>query len=358
MANQITIICPHCQQEFPLTDALSHEYEIKAEAKIRQAVELQIRDKTNEAEELKKQNRALQEQLLELNKSIREIQRKNEERELENQKKLVLEEEKIRAEVKSKVEEEHTLKDAEKDKLISDMKRDLDETKKRLEQGSQQTQGEVLELEFQKTLHSEFPLDSISEIKKGLHGADILQVVVDKNNQECGKILWETKNGEWSNQWQAKLREDQRNAGAELAGLVCTNLPKDIKNFTYKDGVWVSSFSASLSLAYALRFSLIHVNKVRMTVAAKGEKKDELFDYVTSLQFTHRVEAMMDSYQEILEDMEKEKRWFVSKWARQEKSVRTLMEQTGSIHGELAGIVGKALPTVANLELPGGKNFG
>ncbi len=340
MTNQVTIVCPHCKVEFPLTDALSHEYEVKAEEKIKKELELTMKDKTNEVEELKKTNKDLQNQFLELNKTIRELQRNNE---IEMQKRLTQEGEKFL--------QEHKLKEAEKDKKITDLMKDLEDAQKKLQQGSQQTQGEVLELEFQNILHTEFPLDSISEIKKGVHGADILQVVVDKNNQECGKILWETKNGEWSGQWQAKLREDQRNSGAELAGLVCTNLPKDIKNFTYREGVWVSSFSASLSLAYALRFSLIHVNKVRMTVLSKGEKKDELYDYVTSVQFAHRVEAMMDSYNQFKEEIEKQKRYFATTWAKQEKSIMILMEQTGSIHGELAGIVGKALPDVRNLEL-------
>lgn len=327
-----TITCPHCKQEFPLTEALSHEFEEK--------MGLQLKDKTNEAEELKKQNKDLQNQFLELNKTIRELQRNNE---IDLQKRLTQEGEKLL--------QAHKLKEAEKEKVISDLKTALEEAQKKASQGSQQTQGEVLELEFQKILEKEFPLDLISEIKKGAHGADILQVVVDKNNQECGKILWETKNGEWSNQWQTKLREDQRNSKAELAGLVCTNLPKDVKNFTFKDGVWVASFSAALSLAYALRFNLIHVNKVRLTVATKGEKKDELFDYVSSLQFAHRVEAMMDSYNQFKEEIEKQKRYFTTTWAKQEKSIQTLMEQTGSIHGELAGIVGKALPDVRNLSL-------
>ncbi|MBI3887851.1 DUF2130 domain-containing protein, partial [Candidatus Microgenomates bacterium] len=153
-------------------------------------MELQIKDKTNESEELKKQNRALQEQLLELNKTLRQMQRSFDEKELENAKKIAQEEQKIREEAKLKAEEEHKLKEAEKDKKISDLMKDLEETQRRLQQGSQQTQGEVQELILEEFLKKEFPNDEIVPVAKGVRGGDVLQSVFDKTGRQCGRILW------------------------------------------------------------------------------------------------------------------------------------------------------------------------
>lgn len=352
MVNQTTIVCPHCKMEFPLTDALSHEYEIKAEAKIKQELEMAMKDKANEAEELKKQNKDLQAQLLELNKSIRELSRSNEQRDLESARKLTEAEKQIKEEVKKHADEENRLKIAEYEKRLQDSITANDQLRRKLEQGSQQTQGEVQELILEEFLQKEFPNDQISPVAKGVRGGDVVQVVCDKNGRICGKILWESKQTKaWSDGWVAKLKEDQRVAGADLAIIVSAILPEKIKNLGYYSGIWVTNLGSALGASWILRYHLVQASNIRQAAEASGEDKDELYKYVTGTQFAHRVEAMMDSYQLILEDIEKEKRWFSSKWARQEKSVRTLMEQTGAIHGELSGIVGKALPQVKNLEL-------
>lgn len=341
MANQVTIVCPHCKVEFPLTDALSHEYEVKAEEKIKKELELTMKDKNNENQELRIKNKELQDQFLEMNKTLRQLQRDNE---IEMQKRLTAEGEKLL--------QEHKLKEAEKEKIIFDLKLALEEAQKKAAQGSQQTQGEVQELILEEFLKKEFPQDKISPVAKGVRGGDVLQNVFDKNGNACGSILWESKQTKaWSDGWVAKLKEDQRAAGTELAVIVSGVLPEKIKNFGYHNGVWVANLSGILGASWSLRYTLISIASVKRSSEVTGDDKDELYKYVTGLQFTHRVEAMIDSYNEILEDMEKEKRWFSSKWAKQEKSIRTLLEQTGSIHGELAGIVGKALPDVRNLEL-------
>lgn len=359
MAQSTTIVCPHCKQEFPLTEALSHEYELKAEAKaeekVRREMELAMKDKANEAEELRKQNRDLQAQLLELNKSIREMQRVNEQRELDTARKLAEGEKKIQEETKKRADEEYRLKMAEYEKRLQDSIAANDELRRKLEQGSQQNQGEVQELILEDFLHKEFPQDRISEVAKGVRGGDVLQTVCDKNGRECGTILWESKQTKaWSDGWVNKLKEDQRASKADLAVIISAVLPNKIRNLGYYSGIWVTNLTSALGTCWSLRYHLVQAANIRLAAEATGDDKDELYKYVTGVQFKHRVEAMMDAYQLILDDMEKEKRWFSSKWARQEKSVRTLMEQTGSIHGELAGIVGTALPPVKNLELEDG----
>lgn len=341
MTNQVTIICPHCKVEFPLTDALSHEYEIKAEEKIKKELELTMKDKTNEVEELKKTNKDLQNQFLELNKTIRELQRNNE---IEMQKRLTQEGEKFL--------QEHKLKEAEKDKKITDLMKDLEDAQRKLLQGSQQTQGEVQELILEEFLHKEFPQDEIKPVAKGVRGGDVLQTVFNKNGHECGKILWESKQTKaWSDGWVAKLKEDQRIAKADLAIIISAVLPEKIKNLGYYSGIWVTSLSSALGACWTLRYHLVQAAGIRKSSEVSRDDKDELYKYVTGTEFAHRVEAMMDAYKQFTDEIETQKRHFASTWARQERSIKTLVEQTSSINGQLSGIVGKALPDVRNLEL-------
>ena len=212
MTNNIK--CPHCGKSFEANEALTHQIEEQVLASISQKHQEEIQEE-------KDRNKKLSMQLDELLDETRKLKRKDEDRETEMKKRLYEAEEAIRDEVRRKTEDEFHLKDIEKDKVISDLKNSLVEMKKRAEQGSQQTQGESLELELEQKLRAEFPMDIISEVKKGQRGADISQVVVDKLGHKCGTILWESKNAKWTDGWVAKLKEDQRQAKADIAVLVC-----------------------------------------------------------------------------------------------------------------------------------------
>lgn len=377
LMNANLIKCKNCGAEIEISEALSHQLEEQITAslktvheeeieKAKKTVESEINTKLEkhfatelnqakkEAQEEKDRGAKLAKQLDELLEEMRSLKRKDADRELEMKKKLADEEEKIRAEATKKSDEEHKLKEAEREKIINDLKEALEDAKKKASQGSQQTQGEVLELEMEQFLRQKFPSDTILEVKKGIRGADILQEVIDRNGRPCGKILWESKNAEWSQTWLPKLREDQRSAKADLSAVVSVNVPSDVETFLFKDGVWISTRKNFGDLAYALRFSLIQVQQVRLAAAVKGEKKDDLYDYITGMEFKHRVESMIEAYQNLLADIETEKRWFTNKWAKQEKRLHTLLDQTGSFHGELESIVGQKLPEVKQFSLEEG----
>lgn len=362
MADQI-ITCPHCKNEIPLSEALRHEIEEDVQKSVRDKVKKELEEKNKiEIADLEKQLQEKQTKVdemqkyeLELRKEKREIEEEKKQLKLEVERQLDEQRKKIEESVTKQILDEHRLKEAEKDKLISDLKVALEDAQKKATQGSQQTQGEVLELELENLLRKEFPSDNIVEVKKGIRGADILQEVVDRNGRVCGKILWETKNADWQNSWPAKLREDQRAAKADQAALVSVKVPEEIQSFVFQDNVWVCVVESFLALAYALRFNLIQVQQIKLAAASKGESKDELYDYITGLEFKHRVEAMVEAYNGLLEDIEKEKRWFSAKWSRQEKSLRTLLDQTGSFHGELESIVGAKLHPVKTFSLDTGE---
>jgi len=376
-----SIKCPHCGKKFPLDTAMTHEIKEKLEVetskkledekkrlndearswregqltklkeKAKEEMELQLKDKSNELEELRNQKKALQEQTLELNKLIRQIKQESDNRRIEMEKKLMTSQEKIREEEKRKSDEENKLKILEKDKKISDAMKMVEEYKRKLEQGSQQSQGEVMEDELKKILGTEFPYDTISDVPKGIRGADLVQTVKNNAGKECGTILWESKRTKaWTEGWISKLKQDQREIKAELAIIVTQIMPQGIKNFGLKDGIWVVDYKTVIGAAISLRNNLIEVFGVRSANRGKQEKKEILWNYLTSIEFKQRVEAIYESYSGLYQELQKEKDWFTHKWAREEKNISLIKDNLLGMHGDLEGIVGKTLPELEQLK--------
>lgn len=372
MQDQIT--CPFCNKPIPLTQALSHQVQEKyrqffakrlAEEKekigislreelgrkIKSELELQMKDKVNESEELKKQNRMLQEQLLELNKLIRQLKTDNEQKSLEMEKRLTQSQEKIRAEEQKRLDEEYHLKMLEREKKLQDALKMNEELKRKLEQGSEQSQGEVLELEIENILRREFPYDDIKEVPKGITGADIIQIVKTVNGRVCGTIIWESKRTKiWSDSWVTKLKDDQRQVKAELSVIISQTLPPQIKNFGLISDVWIGNYDSILGLAISLRNSLEKLSSMRQSMVGKQEKKEILWNYLTGVEFKQRVEAIYEAYMHLKQEIDMEKRWFTKKWAREEKSIAMVIDNVLGMHGDLQGIVGKALSEIKEME--------
>ena len=372
-----TIKCKYCGREIEISEALQHKIEEQALAaqgakhqkelaetkkqaeqeafeRLQKDYSLRLKNLEKEKDEEKERNSKLLKQLEGFSEEIRKLRRKDEERELEMKKRLADEEEKIRENTRKQAFEEHELKDKEKDKKLSDSLKRIEELKARIQRGSQQTQGEVMELEIEEILRKEFPDDDIIEIKKGQRGADVLQKVIDKKGRVCGSILWESKNAQWSDTWLAKLREDQRQAKAQLAVLVVSNPPENIETFTYRDGVWITNRRLIVGLALALRFDLVHLHHEKLTSVGKNEKAEILYQYLTGTEFKHRIEAIVESFTNLQQDIEKEKRYFNIKWARQEKEVRKIVDNTHGMYGDLQAVTGRALQQIKSLELPAG----
>jgi hypothetical protein len=306
-----------------------------------------------EIEEEKNRNKKLASQIDELLNEMRQIKRDSEDKEIELKKRFVEDEEKIRMDLRKKIEEEFHLQDIQKDKKLQDALLQVEDLKRKMQQGSQQTQGESLELELENKLRIEFPTDIIDEVKKGQRGADISQVVVDKLGRNCGTILWESKNAKWSDSWISKLKEDQRQAKADVAVLVTVNFPEKDKEYIYKDGVWICSWKNFLGLALSLRFNLVSLYHERKSGESKDEKMKILYEYLTGNEFKHRVEGIVESFSNLQEELEKEKRWFSIKWARQEKEIRKVIDHTHGLYGDFQSVVGKSLPEIKTLEIEG-----
>ncbi len=362
------IKCKNCGTEIEISEALTHQIEeqVLASLKASHKTELEEVKKLAEIEAVKKaseelsvlkkdkeeeleRNKKLMSQIGELLDEIKALRRKDEEREIEMKKKMMEEEEKIVAEVRKKSEEEHQLKDLEKDKKIADALKQVEELKVKMQQGSQQGQGEVLELELERILKTEFPSDNILEVKKGERGADVVHEVVNRLGKPCGVILWESKNAQWSDGWILKLKEDQRAKKSELAVLVIVNKPEWLKTFTYKDGIWVTTLEFAVPLAFALRFNLVSVTHERQSSEGKDEKMKVLYTYLTGPEFKHRIEGIVEAFGSLQEELEKEKRWFGIKWARQEKEIRKIIDQTHGMYGDFQGVIGRSLPEIRTM---------
>ncbi len=272
--------------------------------------------------------------------------------ELEVTRKLDEERQKILEKATGKFEEEHRLKDAEKDKKLNDMKKQIDELKRKSEQGSQQTQGEVLELDLENILKKSFTHDNIEPVPKGIKGADVLHKVHSPSGQFCGTIVWETKRTKaWSDKWIAKIKEDQRRVKGEIAVILTTVLPKDVRSFAHINGIWVTDYSSMVGLATAIRMGLIEVANTKQAAVGKKGKMEVVYNYLSGSDFKQKVEAIAEAYKDMKDDLEKEKNAYTKHWAKREKQLELISANTALMYGDIHGIIGKSLPEIKLLEI-------
>ncbi|MBI4058421.1 DUF2130 domain-containing protein [Candidatus Gottesmanbacteria bacterium] len=375
MTSTRSITCPHCSQEISLDDALTHQIEEKiriekdkelqqekvrmwkiaqekAAEKVKLETDTELKLLKEALEEKDKKLDAAQRQELELRRAKNQLEEEKKSFELEKQRQLDAEREKIRAATAQELMEEHRLKDAERDKKLQDALRTNEELRRKLEQGSQQTQGEVLELALEELLKTEFPFDEITPVAKGIQGADVSQTVRDNTGKTCGTIIWESKRTKaWSDSWIQKLKDNQREAKAEIAVIISEVLPKDIASFGPKDGIYICDFKSFLGLAKILRLYLIQFTLSKLANVGKKEKMEVLWNYLTGTEFRQRVEAIVETFTQMKEDLEREKRAYTKMWAVREKQISRVMDNTIGMHGDLQGLIGASLPEIKQIEL-------
>ncbi|MDD5177510.1 MAG: DUF2130 domain-containing protein [Sterolibacterium sp.] len=258
----------------------------------------------------------------------------------------------VRASAKREAEEGLKLKVMEKDQTIASMQQKIEELKQKAEQGSQQLQGEVQEMDLENLLRAKFPFDSIEPVAKGEFGGDVLQRVISQTGQQSGAILWESKRTKnWSDGWLAKLRDDQRTAKAEISVLVSQTLPKGVEAFDVIDGVWVTSSRAALPVATVLRHTLLQVSMARQVSEGQQTKTEMVYQYLTGPRFRHRVEAIVEAFSSMKDDLDKERKAIMKQWAKREAQIERVMGATVGMYGDLQGIAGKSLQEIDGLSL-------
>jgi hypothetical protein len=257
-----------------------------------------------------------------------------------------------REQAKKEAEESLKLKVLEKEQTIASMQTQIEELKRRAEQGSQQLQGEVQELELEALLRAKFPRDTIEPVPKGEFGGDALQRVMGPLGQLCGTILWESKRTKnWSDGWLVKLRDDQRTAKADIAIIVSQTLPKAVESFDLVDGIWVTNAKSVFSLAVALRHSLIELASARQALDGQQTKTEMVYQYLTGPRFRHRIEAIVEAFSSMQEDLDREKKAITKQWAKREEQIERVMQATVGMYGDLQAIAGKSFQEIEGLEL-------
>ncbi len=327
---------------------------IKAEAQ-KEALEklnVELQDLKSQIDEKEKRIAEFNQMELELRKKMRKLEEDRMQMELEVARKIDEEREKIKEQMAQKIAEEYRLKNKEKDKMIEDLRKALEEAKRKAEQRSQQLQGEVLELELEEVLKNTFVYDEILPVPKGVKGADVIQKVYNSAHQMCGIILWETKSTKnWNDIWIQKLKDDQRALGADIAVIVTEAMPKEVDNLGVMNGVWVTTYKLVIGLATALRQNLIEVNFAKAASVGKSEKMEALYQYLSGPEFRQKVEAIVETFTLMQQQLEKEKRAMTKIWKEREKQIQRITVNTVEMYGDVRGIIGASLPEIKTLEL-------
>ena len=291
---------------------------------------------------------------LKLRVERQKLETEKKEFELKIQRQLDEERKKIEEDAGKRAAEEHQHRIAQLEKKISDANKVNADLTRKLEQGSQQTQGEVLELALEEILKSEFPMDEIIPVPKGTKGADVIQKVTDRSGHLCGQIVWESKKTKaWSGGWIQTLKDNQRAIKADLAVIVSTTLPEGVKGFVLRDGVWICDINLITALATALRINLEMIARERGMSVGKNEKMEVLYSYLTGVEFKQRVETIIEAFSSMDDGLKNERHAYEKIWAEREKQIKKVINNTIGMYGDLSGLV--TLPQIKSLELDAGE---
>ncbi len=416
MNNQTTITCPNCATEIDISQSLYVKLEQKAKQELQNEVtqhrakyqeamnslkakeesikdqetkftkELEKATATKVEEQLKVEKRRLESELKakitsesseqmallekelaekssqvkELNASkamIEKLKREKDEMEstiklkaeLAMNETLKLEKEKI---LKT-LDEANTLKLKEKDEQMEQLKRSLEDAKRKAEQGSQQIQGEAQELAIETWLSAQFPFDCIDEVKKGAFGADCVQVIHTREMQNCGTLCYESKNTKtWSTEWVTKLKQDMLKVNADIGVLVTQVMPNGMERMGFVDGIWVCSLEEFKGSASLLRESLIRIHKSIQKEDNKTDKMTLLYNYLGSNEFSMQLNSIVDGFVKMQEELDKERRSLMASWKRRQKLIDGVLMNTTEMYGSLQGIAGNSIAHISALELP------
>lgn len=321
--------------------------------KVREDFDLELKAALEDAAKNKKENRELKTKEIEFLKMQQQLKDREQEMELELQKKILENRREIEEAVKKKASEESQMAIRERDMQIQAMKDQIDVMKRKAEQGSMQLQGEVQEVILEELLKDAFAFDSIQEVGKGVRGADVVHTIRNTTGKECGKIIYESKRTKaFSESWIDKLKNDLRGQKADIAVIVTESMPKDMDRFGIRDGIWVCSFTEVKGVAMVLRDSLIRIHDIRASQENKGDKMQMLYDYLTRNEFLHQFQAIVEGFSCMKEALENEKKVAFRIWKEREKQLEKVMQNSAEIYGSIRGIAGNAVGEIKQLEYP------
>lgn len=324
----------------------------KLRAEVEEQFQVELKGKENQIAVLNQRVKDTTAKELALLKQKQEFEEKQQTMELEIARTLDQERSQIRQEAIERASEEHELKLKEREQIIDQMRRQIDDLKRKAEQGSQQLQGEVMEVELETLLGELFPGDLIEAVAKGVNGGDVLQTVRDTAGRSCGKILWESKRTKtWQPSWLPKLRQDQRNAKADCCAIVSAVLPDGAQTMGLIDDVWITNWRCVSGLVTALRAGVITAAHARLALEGHQGKMELVYNYLSSPQFCQRVQGIVEAFQRMQTDLTAEKRALTAHWTKREKQLEQALVNTAGLYGDLQGIIGGQLQKIEGMDL-------
>ncbi len=407
------ITCPKCDHEFDVENAISSKLEIQFQEKLKNAVQEERKSFSKKEETLKAFQDQLQKQKDDQAKIIRESVKKEEQRlriliqndiseeneelilnlkdqltrqkdaqrkavkekleleklmedlkdrekDLENEinKKVLEKTREMKSKVEKKEQEKHYLELKEREELIENLKKRMIDMQRKVEQGSMQAQGEILELEVERILNAIFPLDVIDEVKKGQNGADCLHHVRNTFGKIVGTVSYETKRTKsFSRSWIEKHKSDMRIHKAGIGVIVTEVMPEGMRSFGLLEGIWICKFQEVEGLAKALRQTLIKVSEVEIANDGKEEKMQVLYNYLTSSEFSQPMQAIVRSFVNLKDQIETEKRAMKRQWKQREKQLEIIIDGATDMYGSIKGIAGNSISEIPELEFPKPENL-
>ncbi len=404
--NKVT--CPNCKNSFSIETALTADLEKSIQEKLKKEfnekwldekrkaeAELQARkeqlnqdrkklieEQNKELEERKKEIEttlkqklqleneqkinSLQKQIEEDNERLKELRnlqlekqemqlkmtRMAEENEFQTKKMMLEMEKELKEKIKLEAEQNNELKLKEYQKRIDDQLVLIEDMKRKVEQGSMQLQGEVQELALENLLRQSFPFDNLQEVAKGARGADIIQIVTNTSGEACGKIVWESKRTkEFQPAWIDKFKADFRQCGGDIGVIVTQALPKEMKSFGMHEGIYICQYHEAKGLAMLLRQTLIGIHEASEAQVNRGEKMNMLYQFLTSNEFKHYIEAINEGFKSMNASIQSERNAMEKIWKEREKQIAKVLLNTAGLYGSIKGIAGSAVADIKGLEL-------
>lgn len=349
------------QKEADWQEKLSQEQEKwkkKVVEETKKEVDLELKDlqEQNHKQQLKLDQARQKE--LDFIKQKRQLEEKQASLELEVQRKIEQERKSWEEQIQKRLTEETRLKMAEKDKQVEQMQKTIEALKRQSEQGSMQIQGDVQENELKNILTRHFPFDVIEDVPTGIRGADLMHTIFSEAGEKIGVLLWESKRTKsWSDSWLKKLKNDQTMTRADVAIIASQVLPQEVQTFSRVQGVWVVKYQVShiLALTGMIRHYLQDLYRVKNSFEGRDERMEQLFNYLSGSQFRSKMENIVQAFESMRQDLESEKRSLLRIWSKREQEITRVIESTSGMYGDLQGLIGGALPTIASLELPDGQ---
>ena len=321
------------------------------EKRVRENMGVELKDLQAQLAEKQAAAETAQKQELELRKRTREAEEKQKALQLEVDRRVDEECQKAAANAKKDADDQHHLKVREKELVIADLRKALENATRRAEQGSMERQGEVMEMALESLLAQEFTTDVFDPVGRGVQGCDVIHRV-SEGGRDCGMILWESKNAKaWNDKWIAKLKDDQRAKGAAIAVLVTNVMPDGLEVFGCREGVWVTRMPAVKAVAYALRRQLIEVSYAHRASEGKNENIEILCRYFSGPEFRNRIQAIVEALISMKAQLDQEQRAMTKIWKSREQLISRVMTNTAGFYGDMQGLLGGTMPQIRALEL-------